>query len=135
MSHGPAKTPCRSCPYRKDVPSGVWAPEEYDKLPPYDNPTPSQPLGAFYCHQQNGRLCAGWVGCHDMRESLGLRMAASFGHLSPEDVDAALDYSSPVELFESGAAAAEHGRADITTPSERARRVIDVLTRKQERRS
>ena len=24
--------PCSSCPYRKDVPSGVWAHHEYEKL-------------------------------------------------------------------------------------------------------
>jgi hypothetical protein len=134
VSAAPKKYPCPSCPYRKDVPSGVWAAEEYDKLPTYDNDTPSQPLGAFYCHLSDNRLCSGWVGCHDMSQSLGLRMAATFGHLSPADVDAALDYSSPVELFESGAAAAEHGRRRITTPGAETREVIDKLTRRRERR-
>lgn len=28
----PRKTPCASCPYRKDVPSGVWEASEYEKL-------------------------------------------------------------------------------------------------------
>jgi hypothetical protein len=122
-----AKAPCRSCPYRKDVPSGVWAPEEYDKLPLYDAETFDQPFGAFYCHQQDGRLCAGWVGCHDMQESLGLRMAK----LTPEDYELALDYESPVELFASGAEAAAHGKAEITNPSLPARRTIDRLARKR----
>ena len=28
--------PCASCPYRCDVPSGVWHPDEYAKLEVYD---------------------------------------------------------------------------------------------------
>lgn len=34
------REPCSACPYRVDVPAGVWAREEYDKLDPYDLPTP-----------------------------------------------------------------------------------------------
>ena len=40
----PAKNPCGSCPYRKDVPSGVWAVSEYLKLVEYDRPTGEQPV-------------------------------------------------------------------------------------------
>lgn len=131
---GPAKRPCGSCPYRRDVPSGVWSEDEYDKLPDYDLPTAFQPTGAFFCHQQNGRLCAGWVGCHDMDESLALRIAASVGIISTADVEAARAYESPVPLWGSGTEAAEHGRAEIATPSAHAKRVVERLTRKQERR-
>ena len=130
MTAIPAKNPCGSCPYRQDVPSGVWAKEEYDKLPAYDNDTGEQPFAAFYCHQQDGRLCAGWVGCHDMRNNLGLRMAASMGHLSIEEYDAALSYKTDVPLWPSGAAAAAHGKAEIAHPSERAERVIEKVSRK-----
>lgn len=133
--HGPAVRPCGSCPYRRDVPSGLWAENEYAKLPAYDAPTASQPPAAFFCHQQNGRLCAGWVGCHDMLESLGLRIGASMGQLSIEDVDAAIDYVCPVPLWESGAAAAEHGRREIETPSAKAEREIQKLVRKRDRRN
>lgn len=135
MSKAPKKHPCPSCPYRKDVPSGVWDASEYDKLPAYDNDTAFQPTAAFYCHLSDGRLCSGWVGCHDMSQSLGLRIAAAFDHLDPADVQAALDYSSPVELFESGKAAADHGRRDITNPSLATRLVVNKLTRRQERQS
>lgn len=135
MSAAPKPYPCASCPYRKDVPSGVWHEDEYDKLPDYDRPLPFQPPGAFFCHQQNGALCSGWVGCHDMSENLGLRMAASFGLISPDDFDAALDYESPVELFESGAAAAEHGKREIEVPGEHARRTVAKLEARRERRS
>lgn len=27
----PRPRPCRSCPYRRDCPSGVWAAETYDR--------------------------------------------------------------------------------------------------------
>lgn len=133
--HGPARNPCGSCPYRKDTPSGVWATEEYDKLPGYDRPTAEQPVGAFFCHQQNGRLCAGWVGCHDMDESLGLRMAVSVGMLGEADVSAALDYESPIELHESGAAACAYGKTEIPDPDTKARRTIAKLERRAERRA
>lgn len=136
--HGPAKAPCRSCPYRRDVPSGVWAKEEYAKLPGYDGDTGQQldagAMGAFFCHQQSGRLCAGWVGCHDMNESLGLRLAAMHGSISERDVEAAFDYVSPVPLFDSGAEAAAHGLAQLEEPGEQARRTIDRLERKQPQR-
>lgn len=130
MTAAPAKNPCGSCPYRKDVPSGVWAPEEYDKLPMFDGPTSDQPPAVFYCHQQNGRVCAGWAGCHDMTQNLGLRIAVSMGKLTPEEYDAVVDYESPVPLFESGAAAAEHGLRDLFSPSEKAQRVIDRVLAK-----
>lgn len=133
-TRGPARYPCASCPYRADVPSGVWSADEYEKLPPYDGETHEQPLAAFFCHQQNGRLCAGWVGCHDMQDNLGLRVAGSMGALSPADIDAALAYESPVELQPSGAAAAMHGMAEISRPGPAARRVVGKLERRRERR-
>lgn len=135
MSAAPAKRPCGSCPYRRDVPSGVWHASEYDKLAAFDGPTYDQPFGAFFCHQQDGRLCAGWVGCHDMEESLGLRMALSRGAIDESDYEAALDYVSPVPLWDSGAQAAAHGKAEIYTPGVKARTTIDRLERKRGRRS
>lgn len=129
----PAPNPCGSCPYRRDVPSGVWEASEYEKLPAYDEETHAQPTGVFLCHQQDGKACAGWVGCHDMQHSLGLRLASGMGLI--EDPDAFLDYETRVPLFDSGMEAAEHGLAGIENPDLEARRVIDKLTAKRERRS
>jgi hypothetical protein len=131
----PAKAACKSCPYRRDVPSGIWDADEYEKLPDYDAETAYQPIGVFQCHQQNGRICAGWAGCHDMTQSLALRLASSFGHISDEDLYATLDYESPVALFESGAQAAAHGLAALENPDSRARRAIARLEHKQARRN
>lgn len=126
---GPAPRPCESCPYRRDVPSGVWAAEEYEKLPAYDRETMHQPPGVFLCHQQDGRVCAGWVGCHDMSQSLGLRFAAH--SMDPADVAACLDYTSPTPLFKSGTEAAAHGLAGLERPGAVARRVMQKIQRRR----
>lgn len=123
----PASRPCGSCPYRRDVPSGVWATEEYERLPLYDAPTGEQPPGLFLCHQQDGRLCAGWAGCHNMEESMGLRVAALSGTLDEDTINAVLDYATDVPLWESGQAAADHGLRDVAAPATAARRLIDRL--------
>lgn len=126
----PAAAPCRSCPYRRDVPSGVWDETEYAKLPPYDQPTPYQPSQVFLCHQQDGRICAGWAGCHDMSQSLALRLQVASSGIEPEDLEATLDYESPVPLFASGAEAAKHGLAQVEQPPPEAVKTIDRLARK-----
>lgn len=133
MARAPAPRPCVSCPYRQDVPSGVWAAEEYLKLPDYDRPTGEQPVGLFHCHQQDGRVCAGWAAVHDMDENLALRFAASTGTLSPEDAVATRDYETDVPLWPSGLAAAEHGLRAIRRPGKAARQMIERLERKARR--
>jgi hypothetical protein len=110
------------------VPSGVWDLSEYEKLPLYDLPTYEQPPGVFLCHQQDGRACAGWTACHDMQESMGLRLAAGMGAI--DDVDAFFDYTTPTPLWDSGAEAAAYGARDIEDPDADAQRVIDRLTKK-----
>jgi hypothetical protein len=126
----PAARACGSCPYRRDVPAGLWAAEEYAKLPRYDAETGRQPLGVFRCHQGDGRVCAGWAGCHDTENLLALRIAAARGVLSPQVLAAVLAYRSPVPLFATGAQAAAHGLSGVSAPDARARRVADRLVRR-----
>jgi len=126
------KRPCPTCPYRRDVPSGIWQASEYSKLPRYDNDVPDQlaagATGLFYCHSQQENLCAGWVGCHDMSNTFAVRF-------NIRDVDPAVfDYVSPVPLFASGAEAAEHGKRDLPAPGPEAERKIRQLLKAQERR-
>lgn len=130
----PAPRPCVSCPYRCDVPSGVWSASEYLKLHEYDEETGRQPPGVFLCHQNDGRLCAGWVAVHDMENSLSLRLATAMGVVAVTDLDTIIDYTTDVPLFGSGYEAAEHGLADIRTPGRGARKMIQRLSRKQPRR-
>jgi len=130
----PAPRPCESCPYRRDVPSGVWVAEEYAKLPAYDRPTPEQPPYLFLCHQQDGRACAGWAGCHDMDHSLALRFALHSG-VPAETIDALLNYVSPVPLWPSGSAAAAHGMAGVDAPADDAERLISKLVRRRDERA
>lgn len=127
------RRPCTSCPYRRDVPSGVWHPDEYDKLPGYDGDVLEQfaagATGLFFCHQLSGEVCAGWAGCHDMANSLAMRMNAA--RIDP----AVYDYQSPIPLFGSGAEAAEHGKRGVAAPDAAAARVIRTVRRIQSRRT
>ncbi|MFD8648683.1 DUF6283 family protein [Streptomyces mirabilis] len=130
----PAKRPCASCPYREDVPSGVWSEEDYAKLPRYDGPTYAQPGGLFLCHQHDrddnrARVCAGWAGCHDMTQSMALRVAQLTGEVTPETAEAVYDYTSPVPLFATGADAAAHGMREIDDPGPEALRAMDKIRR------
>ncbi|GAA2239757.1 DUF6283 family protein [Streptomyces nogalater] len=130
----PAPRPCQYCPYRLDVPSGVWSAEEYAKLPTYDRPTPEQPAKLFRCHQHDhdsgrARVCGGWAGCHDGDELLALRVATIAGEIAVETAQAIRDYTSPVPLFASGAEAAVHGMREILNPGPDARRAIDKISR------
>lgn len=129
----PAPNPCGSCPYREDVPSGIWHKAEYQKLPLYDLQTWEQPPSVFLCHQQDGRVCAGWAGCHDMTQSLGLRLAAIDG-TDPEVINDILSYKTTTPLFASGADAMEHGTREISKPGDRAVRIMTGLSRKASRR-
>jgi hypothetical protein len=116
--------PCGTCPYRRDVPSGVWDRTEYARLAEYDRETWEQPAALFMCHQRPDRLCAGWVGVHDMAHNLALRLASLNRRLMPEVLDAVFAFRSPVPLFRSGAQAARHGMREIRQPGRNARRAI-----------
>jgi Family of unknown function (DUF6283) len=130
--NGPAPNPCESCPYRRDVPSGVWAASEYAKLREYDKQTYDQPMEPFQCHQTGAdsdhwRLCAGWVGCHG-QELLSLRLAVSQGTQDPE----VMTYTTAVPLFSCGGEAAEHGMADIDDPSDEAQALVAKIAGNRE---
>lgn len=122
----PPKVPCGTCPYRRDVPGGIWAKEEYEKLPAYDADMWMQPRAVFMCHQQDGCMCGGWLMVHG-DHSLALRMAAINDHLD----SSVWNYGPDVEVFASGAEAAAHGIAGIADPSPAARRKIDGLVKQR----
>lgn len=125
--HRPSPAPCGTCPYRRDVPAGIWDPSEYEKLKLYDNETWAQPTAMFFCHQNDGHLCAGWVGCHDREHLLALRIH----RVHPSTYT----YVSPVPLFSSGAEAAEHGMSGVDEPDERARSAVAKLERRLQKKT
>ena len=123
------KEPCRFCPYRRDVPSGVWAAEEYDRLAGWDAPFAEQPPGYFGCHATPDHICHGWAVVHGSndREVLGLRVLAAI-------TGSEIEIPPPaVPLFSSGREAAEHGKRDILSPSIEARQAAASLESKYER--
>lgn len=131
----PAPRPCISCPYRRDVPSGVWDFDEYEKLRDYDNDMATQPNALFQCHQTDAdadtrRLCAGWAACHG-DNLLALRTALIAERISPATFEATINYRSPNPLFDTGTDAADHGQADIPNPSPAAQRAIDKISRRR----
>ncbi|MFJ7281095.1 DUF6283 family protein [Kitasatospora sp. NPDC098663] len=130
----PAPKACDTCPYRRDVPSGVWAATEYDKLEQYDRPMGEQPRKVWQCHQADQdsdqrRMCAGWIGCHGGAELLALQIALLSGRIDSATFVEAVDYTSQVPLFDSGAEAAAQGRADIDLPGDDARRAIAKIVK------
>lgn len=127
----PSKAPCGTCPYRRDVPAGIWEAHEYEKLPPYDGETGEQLINGgtalFFCHQNDGHLCAGWVGCHDMNHAIAVRIA-------PVD-PSVFDYVSPIPLFASGAEACAHGLSGVDDPSDAAIAAMEKLAAQRARKS
>ena len=126
--------PCPTCPLRLDCPSGVWAAGEYDMLADYDGEIADQAqtangVNAFHCHTTPDLLCSGWVGFRPPVELLAVRIGISLGRIDP----AVLDYQSPVPLFGSGAAAAEHGKRDIYAPGPAAKAAVRKVIRVRER--
>lgn len=126
------RAPCQSCPYRRDVPSGIWHAEEYDKILPFDNETMFQPPRVFLCHQANGCLCRGWLDTHGS-ELLALRLACIKGEVDPEAVGKALEEGPAVPVFESAAQAAAHGRKSIKRPGRKAREMVSKIAQKRGR--
>ena len=105
---------CSTCPYRRDVPPGIWEREEYEKLRMFDrdvsrmeDPTPA--LAIFLCHQtpMTGveTLCRGWLSTH--RDSVAVRLGVTMNKIDPDlipDEEESLYYSSGTEACEAGIA-------------------------------
>lgn len=119
---------CSSCPYRCDVPSGVWASATYDMLIPYDEPTQYQPIGPFMCHATPDHYCHGWavVGQSQPRDHhlLALRMFPPDDGVIPE---------ARTPLFGSHTEAAEHGKREVDNPSDEAKELANRLVGKYDR--
>lgn len=121
---GIRKEPCSSCPYRCDVPSGIWSEAEYDKLPLYDEETYNQPPFVFVCHATPEWLCHGWVVVHG--EGL---LALRIWFTDHPDVRWELP-EAVMPMFPSGTHAAVHGKAELRKPGPEAVTLARRLLRK-----
>ncbi len=130
--HVPTKG-CATCPYRRDTPPGIWAPEEYEKLRSYDSELdeledPSDGLKVFHCHQENvtgvPTVCRGWLSVH--QESVAVRLACAIGAVTPGDVP----LEREGDYYSSGHEAADAGLAGVDDPSHEARLAQNQLLRK-----
>ena len=128
MTESFRERPCHSCPYRQDVPSGIWAESEYVKLPEYDKQTSIQPFRVFHCHDRDGSICRGWWDCHSQNppghELISVRILGVFGQIS--DVPPPSD----VPCFTTGQEACDHGVKMIDNPDEDACHRVELLTDK-----
>ncbi len=126
--------PCTTCPYRRDVASGVWHEDEYQKLLAYDRPTSEQPPALFMCHQQTGGLCTGWLQSHADRDHRFDLLALRINYRKFDESVAKIAVSDPeVLLFKTAAAAAAHGMKEIEKPGRKAKAAIARIVRKRER--
>lgn len=124
-----ARRPCSTCPYRRDTPPGIWHPDEYRKLPQYDDDQQST-VAVFLCHQrqaQRDTACRGWLTV--ARESAAARLAVMTGLVIDEQRYAAVD----VDLYATGAEACAAGLAGVDEPDDQACAAIDKLTRRATR--
>lgn len=108
--------PCNTCPYRTDTPPGIWDAEEYEKLRGF---AAGERIGIFMCHHSVGGpelVCRGWLSVE--AESAAARIAVLEGRIVDDD-----RYADPgVELYPSGAAAADAGIAGVQHPGPEALR-------------
>lgn len=123
-----APRPCNTCPYRRDTPPGIWAPEEYEKLARFDfDPwaAAAPELAVFRCHQQTATgvptVCRGWLTVH--AETPAVRLAVAGGQVTVDQVYAAVDD----ELYETGAEARDAGMAGVLEPGADAEAAIGKL--------
>lgn len=114
--------PCSTCPYRKDTPPGIWAREEYEKLPAWDHEMAF--AGIFLCHTDSAALCRGWIEVHE--RNISVRIAMFKVEWTPENRE-----PTRVPLYASGMAAMRAGLSGVVKPSRTAKKAIaGILTRR-----
>lgn len=84
--HAHRRKPCRECPWRMDVPPGVFPPDAFRESAPtaYDSA-----LGTFGCHMNKltaTATCAGFLLRHG-ENNIGVRLALSGERINLDEVD------------------------------------------------
>lgn len=89
--------PCKTCPYRRDVPLRHWSVQEFRDLIASEISV----MGVLYgCHTKDGSICIGWLIDQDKRRfpSIMLRVSLSKNNITREYLD---KLNSPHPLFDS----------------------------------
>lgn len=125
-----APKPCNTCPYARSTPPGIWHPDEYAKLPTYDDDAAEPSVATFHCHQETAThvptVCRGWLYVH--ADSIAVRFAVVTGQLDLSDLPPASERDP--SLYASGAEACAASMAAIEQPPPAARRAQQRLVRK-----
>ncbi len=90
------KSPCKTCPYRKDVPLRHWAIEEFKGLLDSEK----EQFGRTYgCHKKDDTVCKGWLMNQDKRNfpSIMLRLSLTKNKITREYLD---KLTCAVEMFD-----------------------------------
>ncbi len=86
-----ATSPCRDCPWRRDVKPGKFPPQKFEQWAESCEPG----FGAFFqCHQKPV-VCVGYLMCPDSLNNNRVRMALIKKQLNPQRL------SSKAPLYES----------------------------------
>lgn len=119
------REPCASCPYRRDTPPGVWAAEEYRKLPAWDQWFGGG--GVFLCHHstvvERKTVCRGWLVVH------GDNMIARLTAMNGVELTEENQKMTQQPLYRSGAEACRAGLRGVQKPKADAVQVIQKLTK------
>lgn len=116
--------PCSTCPYRRDVPSGIWDREEYEKLPQWDHEMAF--AGTFLCHTDPAAICRGWMEVHERNMSVRLAMFRV-------EWTEANRKPTKIPLYRSGLAAMRAGLRALARPSGDAKKAITSILERRER--
>ncbi len=128
-----APTPCTTCPYRRDTPSGIWDRIEYEKLPAYDERGfGGAPMVTFHCHQEaeigKPTVCRGWLSVHP--DCIAVRMARFSGLITKEQM-AEIPIKPDPALYSSGTQAMRAGIKGIKRPKAKAVAAIRKLVKRK----
>lgn len=128
-----APTPCTTCPYRRDVPSGIWDRSEYEKLPAYDHRDFGEsPMAVFHCHQEpmigKPTVCHGWLSVHP--DCIAVRMARFSGLITKEHM-AQIPIKPDPKPYDSGQQAYRAGIKGIRRPGKKAEAAVRGLLKRK----
>lgn len=118
-----SRQPCKTCPFRRDAPHGIWEPDQYVRIAYLGSVVdhPSTPMG---CHQHarqdpqsrgEATPCWGWV--KSAPESFGVQLRLKQGMVTEADLEPGpVDVMTPEEMLEANGIEVEYLPARTPPP-------------------